>query len=76
MDGAEIVYNCGMDRVIRFDSDDLEGAPALAPEERLRQANAAFRLYHALHHPYANPFFKGFDTLEEFARFREDRLRR
>ena len=66
-----------MDRVIRIDPELLRAAQRLTPEERLRQANAAFRLYHQLHQPFARPFAKGFDTFEELARFeKENRLPR
>jgi len=61
-----------MKRVIRIKEEDLEWAVRLAPESRLELANCAFRLYHDLHHPFAKPFTKAFDTLEEFFRFEED----
>ena len=59
-------------RVIRLDCDDLDASLQLPPAERLRQANAAFRLYHALHHPFDRPFARGFDTLEEFFQFERE----
>ena len=66
-----------MDRVIRIEPRDLEEALRLTPADRIRQADAAFRLYHQLHQPFARPFFKGFDSFEELARFeQESRLSR
>ena len=44
-----------MERIIRIDDQALEDALKLTPQERLRQANAAFRLYYSLHHPYDTP---------------------
>jgi hypothetical protein len=64
-----------MDRVIRIDAEDLDSALALSPADRLRQANAAFRLFHALHRPYERPFRRGFSSVEELFRFDEERAR-
>ncbi|MGQ0723461.1 MAG: hypothetical protein ACT4PE_18080 [Candidatus Eiseniibacteriota bacterium] len=61
-----------MDRVIRIDPELLNWSLSLTPEQRLRQANAAFRLYHELHRPFARPFHRGFDTVEEFFRFQKE----
>jgi len=44
-----------MDRIIRIDERALDEALKLTPQERIRQANSAFRLYHSLHHPYDKP---------------------
>ena len=51
-----------MDRVITISTQDLEHALRLSHEDRLRQANAAFRLYHALHHPYDRPWARAGDS--------------
>jgi hypothetical protein len=64
-----------MDRVIRIEPEALAFSLSLSVADRLRQANAAFRLFHALHRPYERPFVRGFDTLEEFFRFEEERSR-
>lgn len=65
-----------MDRVVTVNHEDLEWACRLSPEDRLRQANAAFRLYHALHRPFEKPSWRSFRTYEEFiAADEEDRLR-
>lgn len=61
-----------MDRVIRIKESDLEFAARLSPEERLRQANAAFRLYHALHDPFSQPILRGFSGFPDFSRFNEE----
>jgi hypothetical protein len=61
-----------MDRVIRLDDDDLEWSLRLSPQDRLRQANAAFRLALELQRPFARPFWRGFDDLAEFARFEQE----
>ncbi len=61
-----------MSRVIRFDPEILEWARTLSAEDRLRQASAAFRLYHALHRPFEKPFHRGFDSLEEFFEYEEE----
>jgi hypothetical protein len=61
-----------MNRVIRIDADLLEWSLSLTPEQRLRQAEAAFRLYHQWHRPYARAFHRGFDSLEEFFRFQKE----
>lgn len=66
-----------MERVIHIDPDQLEAWSVLTPQDRLRQALAAFRLFHALHRPFARPFVRGFDTLEEYFEFeRENDLQR
>ena len=64
-----------MNRVIRIDSADLDTALTLSAADRLRQANAAFRLFHELHQPYERPFLRGFAKLEEFFRFDEEEQR-
>jgi hypothetical protein len=61
-----------MNRVIRIDRELLDWSLSLTPEQRLRQADAAFRLYHELHRPFARPFHRGFDSLEEFFRFQKE----
>ncbi len=61
-----------VERIIRIDGRELERSLALTPEDRLRQANAAFRLYHELHRPYERPFVKGFDRLEDLAEFEKE----
>ncbi len=61
-----------MKRVIRFKSEDLDWAARMTPEACLELANCAFRLYHDLHHPFAKPFTRGFDTLEEFFRYEDE----
>lgn len=38
-----------VDRVITIEPAELEFALRLSPQERLRQANAAFRLHYTLH---------------------------
>ena len=60
-----------MRRWLRTD-DDVEWAARLSAEARLEQANCAFRLFHDLHQPFAEPFVKGFATLEEFFRFEKE----
>ena len=50
-----------MDRIINIDEQALEEALKLTPQERIRQANAAFRLYYSLHHPYEKPQIGGTD---------------
>ena len=52
--------------MIRFNDEDLRQALTLSAEDRLRQANAAFRLYLALHRPYARPRLIPVDRLEDF----------
>ncbi len=61
-----------MDRVVHIDSELLAWASALTPEERLRQANAAFRLFHHLHRPFSKPFIQSFASVEEFFRFEKE----
>ena len=61
-----------MDRVIRIDRGQLEAWRILTPQDRLRQALAAFRLFHVLHRPFARPFARGFDTLEEYFEFERE----
>jgi|GEM_PF-3954625 len=58
-----------LSRTVRIDSELLALASQLTEEDRLRQGNAAFRLYHALHHPFARPLCGGFDTFEELREF-------
>jgi hypothetical protein len=64
-----------MERVVRIDHDQLEASLLLTPQDRLRQADAAFRLFHLLHRPFARPFVRGFDTLEEYFEFDLESLR-
>ena len=45
-----------MERIITVAPEELRQALALSPQERIRQANAALRLYLALHRPYAKPW--------------------
>jgi hypothetical protein len=61
-----------MKRLIAIDPDMLQWSLTIPASERLRQANAAFRLYHAIHKPYAIPFSRGFDSLEEFFAFEKE----
>jgi len=61
-----------MDRVIRFEPEELAEWQRLTPEDRLRQADAAFRLFHALHRPFEKPFVRGFDSIEEFFAFEKE----
>ena len=61
-----------MDRVVHIEPDDLEGWVRLSPQDRLRQANATFRLFHHLHRPFERPFVRGFDTLDEFFAFEKE----
>ena len=56
-------------RLVQIDPDLLAWASQLSPEDRLRQANAAFRLYYALHRPFARPFWAGFDSFEDLREF-------
>jgi hypothetical protein len=65
-----------MERVIKLDADDLAWGLSLSPQDRLRQANAAFRLYHAVHRPFARPEHIGFDTLEAYWRYDKEPHRR
>jgi hypothetical protein len=65
-----------MDRVVRFKVEDLDRSLRLSPEDRLRQANAAFRLYHAIHRPYAKPWLRGVDRVEDLDRIEEEISRR
>jgi hypothetical protein len=65
-----------MDRTIRIDLETLWWGASLAPADRIRQASVAVRLYHRLHRPYAHPFIRGFDTLEEFFAFTPESDRR
>jgi hypothetical protein len=60
-----------VDRVVHVDSDLLEFSLRLTPEDRVRQAICAWRIYHDLHNPYAVPRLQGFDTYEAFARAEE-----
>jgi hypothetical protein len=61
-----------MERVIHIDPELLAWSLTLSPEQRLRQANAAFRLYHHLHRPFEKPFVRSFATVEEFFRFQKE----
>ncbi len=61
-----------MRRAIEIPEDLIEFSLTLRPEDRLRQANAAFRLFHALHNPFARPFLKPFDRIEDFLRHEEE----
>ena len=58
-----------MERVIRIDPRELEAWRFLSPQDRLRQALAACRLFHVLHRPFQVPFARGFDTVEEYFEF-------
>jgi hypothetical protein len=58
-----------MSKIVRMDPELLEWAAQMPSEELLRQANAAFRLYHALHKPFARPLCAGFDSFEELREF-------
>ena len=58
-----------MDQADRYEPELLDWWSSLSVEDRIRQANAAFRLCHALHHPFAKPFYRGFDRIEEFFEF-------
>jgi len=53
-----------MDRIVKISEQALSVALKLPAQERLRQANAAFRLYHPLHRPYAKPTFRAGEGLE------------
>jgi hypothetical protein len=59
---------------VRIEPELLAWGAELSLEDRLRQANAAFRLYHSLHHPFARPLYAGFDSFEDLREFerRED----
>ena len=57
-----------MERAISITPDDLDFFLKLSVEDRLRQANAAFRLYHELHRPYARPFHRGVDRIEDLGK--------
>jgi hypothetical protein len=61
----------------RIDDDLLRWSASLTPQQRLRQANAAFRLFHERHRPFSKPFFRLFDSIEEFFEYEKenDRLR-
>ncbi len=61
-----------MDRVTRIDAAELESWSQLSAEARLRQANAALRLFQHLHRPFSSPYVRGFDTLEEFFQFEKE----
>jgi hypothetical protein len=61
-----------MERIVRVDRELLDFALTLSPEDRLRQADAAFRLFEHLHRPYARPFVRGFDSVEDLWRFDEE----
>lgn len=66
-----------MERVICIERDQLEAALRLTPQDRLRQAVAGFLLFHLLHRPFARPFARGFDSLEEYFEFeKEPRVQR
>lgn len=59
-------YHGLIERVITYTDEQLEWSLSLSPEDRLRQADAASRLYLALHQPFATPEAIGFDTIEEY----------
>lgn len=61
-----------MERVIRFDPNELIQWQELSPADRLRQADAAFRLFLAVHRPFAKPSYRGFDTIQEFWAFEKE----
>ena len=54
---------------MRIDPDLLAWSAGLSSEDRLRQAQAAFRLFHAIHRPYLEPYYCGFDSYEAFAAY-------
>jgi hypothetical protein len=55
-----------------IDEDLLRWSASLSPAQRLRQANAAFRLFLERHRPYAQPYTRGFDTVDEFFEFEKE----
>jgi hypothetical protein len=61
-----------MRRPHRIDPELLAWSSSLSVEQRIRQADAAFRLFHALHRPFERPFVRGFDSLEEFFAFQKE----
>jgi hypothetical protein len=61
-----------MRSLARVDEELLRWSVRLPAEERLRQANAAFRLQNALHGASPRPLFRSFDTIEEHRRFAEE----
>ena len=61
-----------MERVVRIELDEIEAWKRLSAQDRLRQANAAFRLFHHLHRPFERPSVRGFDTLQEFFEFEKE----
>ena len=66
-----------MERVISISPEELRAWQWSSPQDRLRQANAAFRLFHALHRPFMKPFVRGFDSIQDFLAFeREDGIHR
>lgn len=65
-----------MDRTITIDPELLLWASSLSPADRVRQASVAVRLHHLVHRPYARPFVRGFDSLEEFFAFQPEHDRR
>ncbi len=64
-----------MPRVVHYTPDLLEFARNQSVEDRVRQALCAWRVFHELHKPYAKPFRRGFDTVEEFWRWEEEQER-
>ncbi len=59
-----------MNRTISIDPELLAWGSKLTPDDRVRQASVAARLHLELHRPFARPFLRGFDSLEEFFAFR------
>ncbi|MEW6040001.1 MAG: hypothetical protein AB1633_00580 [Elusimicrobiota bacterium] len=53
-------------KVCKIHIDDLSEALKVTPQQRLREANCAFRLYLSLHNPYAKPGYKFFNSLKDF----------
>lgn len=65
-----------MDRTVRIDPEELEWSLSLSAAERIRQANAAFRLFHALHAPFAQPVARGFASIDELHQFEKEHFGR
>ena len=66
-----------MERVLRIPPDLIDFALTISAEDRLRQAEDGFRLYLTVHKPYASPWTRGFDRLEDYWKFeKEDALPR
>jgi hypothetical protein len=63
-----------MERIFKINKNELNKFVSLTPQQRLKQANCAFRLYYSIHHPYSKPIIKFFDSFKEFAKY-EDLLK-